>query len=58
MEKGKNTTIIDHSPKVSVIIPVWNPGEGIVRCIDSLRGQTLGDIELIFVDDCDPLRSE
>ena len=39
-------------PKVSVIIPVWNPGEGICRCVASLRGQTLSDIELIFVDDC------
>ncbi len=40
------------SPQVSVIIPVWNPGSGVRRCVDSLRGQTLEDIELIFVDDC------
>ena len=40
------------SPKVSVIVPVWNPGPGISRCIESLRGQTLEDIEMIFVDDC------
>ena len=39
-------------PKVSVIVPVWNPGAGIRRCIDSLRRQTLEDIEMIFVDDC------
>ena len=38
-------------PKVSVIIPVWNPGDGIRRCVTSLRGQTLKDIEMIFVDD-------
>lgn len=38
--------------KVSVIIPVWNPGSGIRRCVDSLRCQTLEDIEMIFVDDC------
>ena len=38
--------------KVSVIIPVWNPGAGIRRCVASLRGQTLRDIEMIFVDDC------
>ena len=39
-------------PKVSVIIPVWNPGDGIRRCVASLRNQTLRDIDLIFVDDC------
>ena len=39
------------APKVSVIIPVWNPGDGIDRCLDSLRKQTLEDIEMIFVDD-------
>lgn len=39
-------------PQVSVIIPVWNPGEGISRCVESLRNQTLADIEMIFVDDC------
>jgi len=40
------------APKVSVIVPVWNPGSGIGRCIESLRFQTLEDIEMIFVDDC------
>ena len=39
-------------PQVSVIIPVWNPGSGISRCIESLRSQTFEDIEMIFVDDC------
>lgn len=41
-----------HTPQVSVIIPVWNPGPSINRCLESLRGQTLKDIEIIFVDDC------
>lgn len=40
------------NPHVSVIIPVWNPGSGISRCVESLRGQTLEGIEMIFVDDC------
>ena len=40
-----------HTPKVSVIVPVWNPSPAISRCVDSLRGQTLEDIEMIFVDD-------
>jgi glycosyltransferase involved in cell wall biosynthesis len=38
-------------PVVSVIVPVWNPGPGIDRCIDSLQNQTLREIEMIFVDD-------
>ena len=37
--------------KVSIILPVWNPGPGISCCIESLRNQTLSDIEIIFVDD-------
>ena len=40
------------SVKVSVIVPVYNPGEGIKKCIQSLITQTLKDIEIIFVDDC------
>ena len=38
-------------PRISVILPVWNPVLGIDRGITSLRGQTLQDIEMIFVDD-------
>lgn len=37
--------------KVSVILPVYNPGEGVIKCIKSLQNQTLKDIEMIFVDD-------
>jgi glycosyltransferase involved in cell wall biosynthesis len=40
-------------PKVSVIVPVYNPGADIDDCIDSLLRQTLPaqELELIFVDD-------
>jgi glycosyltransferase involved in cell wall biosynthesis len=39
--------------KVSVIVPVFDPGSDIDDCIESLLGQTLpaGELELIFVDD-------
>ncbi len=40
------------SPKVSIIIPVYNVEIYIKDCIESLVNQTLRDIELIFVDDC------
>ena len=39
--------------KVSVIVPVFDPGSDIDDLIESLLGQTMpaGDLELIFVDD-------
>ena len=47
-DKSEHTDI----PKVSVIVPVYNPGSGFDRCLKSLRTQTLTDIEILFVDDC------
>ena len=38
-------------PKVSIIIPVYNVEQYLHRCVDSLRNQTLQDIEIILVDD-------
>ena len=38
-------------PKVSVIVPVYNVENYIEKCIDSLLGQTLEDIEIIIVND-------
>jgi poly(ribitol-phosphate) beta-N-acetylglucosaminyltransferase len=41
------------SVKVSVVVPVWNPGRYLNRCVDSLLTQTLPitEFEAIFVDD-------
>lgn len=38
-------------PKVSIVIPVFNVQKYLHRCIDSLRNQTLYDIEIILVND-------
>lgn len=38
-------------PKVSIIVPVYNASEKIARCVESLRNQTLLDIEVILIDD-------
>lgn len=38
--------------KVSVIIPVYNVALHLRQCVESLVGQTLQEIEIIFVDDC------
>ncbi len=37
--------------EISVIIPVHNTGKYLDRCLDSVLGQTLADIEVICVDD-------
>ena len=44
-------------PAVSVIIPVYKVEPYIARCVRTLFGQTLQDMEFIFVDDCTPDRS-
>lgn len=41
-------------PKVSVIVPIYNVGDYIGKCADSLFRQTLEDMEFVFVNDCTP----
>ena len=43
--------------KVSVIIPVYNAGAFIEKCVRSALEQTLREIEIICVDDCSADRS-
>ena len=43
---------IMNNPKVSVIVPVYNAGHYLNKCLDSLVAQTLKDIEIILVLDC------
>ena len=38
--------------KVSVIIPVFNVEAYVGECLDSVRRQTLRDLEIICIDDC------
>lgn len=38
-------------PKVSIIIPVYNSGDLLIKCLDSVKNQTLQDIEIICIDD-------
>lgn len=39
-------------PKVSVVLPIYNVEKYISKCLDSVINQTLGDIEIICVNDC------
>lgn len=42
---------IDYTPKVSVVIPVYNVEPFLRECLDSVINQTLKEIEIICVDD-------
>ena len=42
---------VNYTPKVSVIIPVYNVEEYLRECLDSVVNQTLKEIEIICVDD-------
>lgn len=39
------------SPKISVIVPVYNVEKYLHRCIDSILAQTFTDFELLLIDD-------
>lgn len=43
--------MVQSTNKVSIVIPVFNTAEYLPECIDSIRRQTLKDIEIICVDD-------
>ena len=38
-------------PKISVIVPIYNAVRYLSACLDSIKNQTLNDIEIILVDD-------
>lgn len=49
---SKNEQELSVTPKVSVILPVYNAGEFLRPCMDTLVNQTLREIEIICVLDC------
>ncbi len=42
---------MSNSPRISVIVPVYNVKDYLKDCLDSLVSQTLPDLEIILVDD-------
>lgn len=41
-------------PLISIIVPIYNVEKYLSKCVDSLRNQTLKDIEIILIDDESP----
>lgn len=40
-----------NNPLISVIVPVYNPGKHLHRCLDSIVGQTYRNLQIILIDD-------
>lgn len=48
MQPNKKTM---STPKISVIVPVYNAEKSLCRCIESILAQTYQDFELLLIDD-------
>ncbi len=42
------------TPLISVIVPVYNAEQYLQKCVDSIRGQTYKNLEIILIDDTSP----
>ena len=53
MTSARQHGVVPRPVKVTVVVPVWNPGRYLDPCIDSLLGQSLPpeEFEVVFVDD-------
>ena len=45
---------MENKVELSIIVPVYNTGQYLRQCLDSLVNQTLKEIEIIVVNDCSP----
>ncbi len=43
-----------HKAFISICIPVYNTEQVLLRCLDSVAGQTFGDFEIVILNDCSP----
>ncbi len=49
-----NSQLARLNPKVSIIVPVYDVSSYLERCLDSIIGQTLKEIEIILINDLSP----
>lgn len=42
---------MNHTPAISIIVPVYNAEKYLKRCLDSIADQTFTDFEVILIDD-------
>jgi glycosyltransferase involved in cell wall biosynthesis len=49
---------MSYTKDVSIILPVYNVADFLPACLESIRSQTLTNIEAIFVNDCSPDNSQ
>jgi len=50
--------MVDVTPRVSIVLPTFQRPELLAKAIDTVKGQTVEDWELIVVDDNDPMHPD
>lgn len=51
MDPEQNSHRVEDTPKVSLLVPVYNVQDYLCECLDSAANQTLHDIEVICIND-------
>lgn len=51
VKKKLRYMLINDSPLISIIVPVYNSEKTLKRCVDSILEQTFSNWELLIIDD-------
>ncbi len=51
---SKGIVMLEQTPKIGVLVPVYKAEETLDACVESILAQTLEDFELLLVDDESP----
>ncbi len=47
----KYSALKDYNPKVSIIVPAWNEGVGIISTVESILANTYQNLEVVIIND-------